>query len=216
MVANNYWMYQGRQYHQWFGHGTAPKEEKEAGPPKPGSLFDPLNVGQRVDYASGSIVVHSPRDQRSRWEARISGANRESLKTAVAVWYGASKLTRDAFRRRLLDPHTSDETADRPRSAAKGIVDACTHAQFAVAGENLSTAAQTTGLDRRPRFLGDAQQRGVTAATDGEIPGVMNASVIVGDPRMRLAGIVLASVVLLYDCLTKSNSGPSRPTIVPT
>lgn len=170
MVANNHWMYQGRQYHQWFGHGTAPKEEKETGPPKPGSLFDPLSVGQRLDYVSGSVVAHSPRDERSRWEVRVSGANRESLKTAVAVWYGASKLTRSVFRQKLLDPNTSDETIDQLRAAAKGIVDARTHAQLAIAGENLATAAQSVGLYRWPGFLGDAERRGVSAVTEGAIP----------------------------------------------
>ena len=98
MAVSEHWRYQGRQYHQWFGHGTAPKEEKEAAPAKPGSLFDPLSVGQRVDYARGSVVAYSPRNQRSQWEARGGGLNRDSLKTAIAVWYGASKLSRDRFR----------------------------------------------------------------------------------------------------------------------
>jgi hypothetical protein len=128
--------------------------EKESEPAKPGSLFDPLSVGQRVDYASGSVVVQSPRDQRFRWEARVSGTNRESLKTAVAAWYGASKLSRDTFRQRLLDPNTDDETVDRLRNAAKGIVDARTRAQLSAAGEDLATAAQTIGPDRWPRFIG--------------------------------------------------------------
>ncbi len=113
MVVSEHWRYQGRQYHQWFGHGTAPREEKEAGSAKPGSLFDPLSVGQRVDYLTGSVIAHSPRDERSRWEARLSGASRDSLKTAVAVWYGASGMSRDGFRQKLLDPSTADETVDQ-------------------------------------------------------------------------------------------------------
>lgn len=173
-------------------------------------------MGQRVDYVSGSVVARSPRDERSRWEVRISGTNRESLKTVVAVWYGASKLTRSSFRQRLLDPNTSDETVDQLRAAAKAIVDARTHAQLAVAGESLATAAQAVGLYRWPGFLGDAERKGVSAVAEGAIPGVMNASFVVGDPRVTALGIILGLVILGYQYLTGQSSGPSRPTISPT
>ena len=148
MAVSEHWRYQGRQHHQWFGHGTAPKGETQAEPAKPGSLFDALSVGQRVDYARGSVVAHPLRDQRSQWEARVGGTNRDSLRTVIPVGYGASTLSRDTFRQRLLDPNTSDETLDRLRGAAKGIVDARTHAQLSVAGEDLATAAQTIGPSR--------------------------------------------------------------------
>ena len=49
MAVNDHWMYQGRQYHQWFGHGTAPKEARDTRPASAG-LFDPQGAGQRVDY----------------------------------------------------------------------------------------------------------------------------------------------------------------------
>ncbi len=207
-------MYQGRQYHQWFGHGTAPKEEKEAGPPKPGSLFDPLSAGQRVVYAIGSVVAHSPRDERSRWESRLSGANRESLKTAVAVWYGASRLTQQAFRQRLLDPNTDNETVNRLRSAAKGIVDARTHAQLNAAGEDLAAAAQSIRLDRWPRFLSDAERRAVATVSDGSLPGVVKASAAGADVPTGAVGLGL--VLLLYLALKNQGSGPARPLVTPS
>ena len=208
------WETQGRQGHGWFGHGTAPDEKKGADPAESGSLFDPLSVGQRVDYASGSVVAHSPRDQRSQWGARIGGANRESLKTALAVWYGASKLDRDTFRQRLLDPNTNDDTVDRLRSAAKGIVEAQTYAQLNAASEDLATAAQTIGVDRWPRFLGDAERRGVAAVSDGAIPGVVKASATGMDMGIGLgAGLGL---VLLIPFLKTLNSGLARPSITPT
>ena len=197
MAVNSNWIYQGRQYHQWFGHGTAPKEE-EALPPEPGSLFDPLSVSQRLEHATGSVVAHSPRNERPRWEARFGGAGRESLKTAVAVWHGASGLGRDAFRQRLLDPWTDDETVDQLRSAAKGIVEARTPAELGAAGTSHAATAQKIGVDRWPGFIGDAERRGVAAVSDGAIPGVMKANVLAGDPR----AIALGLVILLYTYLT--------------
>jgi hypothetical protein len=178
MAVSEHWRYQGRQYHQWFGHGTAPKEEKEAEPAKPGSLFDPLSVGQRVDYASSSVVAQSPRDQRSGWEARVGGTNRDSLKTAIAVWYGAWKLSRTTFRQRLLDPNTDDETVDR-LGVQRGV--------SWMLGPTPSSAllVRTSPQQRRrlvrigwPRFIGDAERgcgsrlgRGNSGRGQGECGG---------------------------------------------
>ena len=130
----------------------------------------------------------------------------------MAVWYGASKLGRDAFRQRLLDPNTSDETVDQLRSAAKGIVDARSHAQLGTAGENLAMAAQTIGPDRWPRFIGDAERRGVAAASDGAIPGVVKASAAGTD---TIVGAIGLGLVLLTLGLMNQKPGPARPSMLP-
>lgn len=137
------------------------------------------------------------------WRAR----SRES-EDRVAIWYGASGLSRDAFRQRLLDPYTDDETVDRLRSAAKGIVDARTHAQLSDAGADLAVAAQAIGIDRWPRFLGDAERRGMVAVTSGEIPGVVRASATAPDigPVLLTLGLVLLSLGL-----RDQDSHPSQP-----
>jgi len=178
-----------------------------------GACSDPLSIGQRVDYAAGSVVARSPYDERERWEARLSGVGRESLKTAVAVWYGASGISRNAFRRRLLDPSTDDDTADRLRDAAKGIVDARTHAQLGAAGADLAAAAQTIGVDRFPRFLGDAERRAVAAMSEHAIPGVVKASAAGTD---MAAGAVGLGLVLLMLALKNQGSRPARPSITPS
>jgi hypothetical protein len=98
--------------------------------PAPESLFDPSSVGKRIDYAVGSVVAQVSPGDRERWEARLSGAGRDNLKTAVAVWYGAGGLSRDAFRARLLDPNVSDgavpgvmkASATSPNVAVTGAV----------------------------------------------------------------------------------------------
>lgn len=146
MSANNHWMYQGRQYHQWFGHGTAPKEE-DVGPARAGSLFDPASIAERIDYAVGQVIGAASRNERLRWESRLGGTARESLKTVVAAWSGARGMSWDTFRKRLLDPYIRDETADPLRQAAKGIVEARTHEQLGAAGGALASAAFKVGLD---------------------------------------------------------------------
>jgi len=121
--------------------------------------------------------------------------------------------SQDAFRRSLLDPDTADEIVDQLRRAAKGIVNARTYAELSAAGENLAEAAQAIRVDRWPRFLSDAQQRGVAAVSDGTIPGVVKASAAGTDAAV---GAVSLGLVLLLMTLQNQRLGPARSSIVPS
>lgn len=191
MPANNTWMYQGRQYHQWFGHGTAPK----GGASQEGFL-DPRNVAQRIGYAVGSVVGSAPKNERSRWEARLGGAGRDSLETVIAAWHGARGMGKEAFQALLMPLGTPDGTAGRLRQAASGIVEARTHEQLGGAAKLLAAGAFQVGLDAWPRFLGDSQRRAVEAASLGAVPGVTKASAAGTDAA--LAGGVLLGGLALY------------------
>jgi hypothetical protein len=140
MSVNDDWMYQGRQSHGWFGTGTAPKDGDDAAGAD--ELFRPSNASERVDAAAHFIIADVPRNERSRWNYAASDAGRDRLKTAVAAWYGASAMSRDAFRTQFLDPYTSDETVDRLWRAARGLVEARNFDDLAGAGSDLSTAAR--------------------------------------------------------------------------
>ncbi len=54
------WETQGRQYHMWFGHGTADPN------PAPGgkSLFEPGNLDRRIDAVAYGVVAQVPRSDR--------------------------------------------------------------------------------------------------------------------------------------------------------
>ena len=123
MSVNDHWVYQGRQSHGWFGTGTAPKDADDdaAGT---NELFRPSNASERVDAAAHLIIASVPRNERDRWSYAASYAGRDRLKTAVAAWYGASAMSRDAFRTQFLNPYTSNETVDRLRGAARGLIEA--------------------------------------------------------------------------------------------
>jgi hypothetical protein len=98
------WLDQGRQQHGWFGSGTAPPRISDQIEGATNRLFAPTNADRRADYAAYSLIGHVPRDQRGRWTASVSDSARNNLKTGLAVWYGASSLSHDAFRDRFLDP----------------------------------------------------------------------------------------------------------------
>ena len=209
MPANNHWIYQGRQYHQWFGHGTAPRDDTD--PVRPGSLFDPASVAQRLDYAIGHVIGAASRNERSRWETRLGGSSRESLKTLVAAWYGARGKSRDTFRGQLLDPYTSDATVDQLRRAAKGIVEGRTHEQLGAAGEALASAAFKIGLDAWPRFLGDSQRQAMDAVGAEAIPGVIKASATGTDTAVVGGALLLGLLYLLMRPPQASNPPVNQP-----
>lgn len=220
MAVNNHWMYQGQQCHQWFGHRTAPKEAKdEAGPAAPGSMFDPASVGQRVDYAVGHVVAEARKGKRSSWESRLSGNARNSIKAVIGVWYGGQSMSRNTFRLRLLEPYTSDETVDQLREAAKGIVEARIRSQLGEAGRALAVAVLNIGIDAWPRYLGDAERRGVAAASEKAIPGVIKASADGMDvPRAIGTGIVLGRIILYLRQKQEeaARQAGSKPTTTPS
>ena len=129
MSANDHWIYQGRQSHGWFGNGTAPKDDDD--PAGTNGLFRPSNASERVDAAAHVLVAGVPRNERGRWSFAASDIGRDRLKTAVAAWYGASGLSRDAFRAKFLDLYTGDETVDHLRGAAQGLIKARGHDDLA-------------------------------------------------------------------------------------
>jgi hypothetical protein len=124
MTLNESWVYQGRQGHGYFGTGTAPKDDDSGNDAEVYDLFRPANAGQRVDYVASSLIMHVPRNDRGRRNSAASDSARANLKTAVAAWYGARSLSRDAFRSQFLDPYTSDEVmtacAAPPRAWSRG------------------------------------------------------------------------------------------------
>ncbi len=223
MTVNQSWIYQGRQSHGWFGSGTAPEDGGSNAPDEANELFQPANASQRVDYAAHSIIMHVPRNERSLWAYAASDTVRDRLKTVVAAWYGASGLSRDAFRAQFLDPYTSDEVVDRLRSAARGIVEGRSYDELAKAGDDLAAAAQKVGAGQWPRFVGDAGPQAMEAVSRGDIPGVVKISA--ADEPASVAGLILLGLLAIVVSKTQSNtprptktapvpSGPALPTVM--
>jgi hypothetical protein len=163
-----HWMYKGRQSHGWFGSGTAPPKA----PAAPDGLFDPSNAAARVDDVAGRLKSQLPETKREFPGAEFDAAARTRLKTSVAAWYGASALSRDAFRDRLLPWYVSDATVDHLRNAAKGMVEARDKKALSAAGANLAFSMQKIGMEWWPTFLVQAEKRAISAVSKGLIPGV--------------------------------------------
>ncbi len=160
-------MYQGRQSHGWFGSGTAPPKLPSALDSQ-NDIFDPANVAGRVDFVARNLVSQLPPSRQEFQGAKFDEAARKRLKTSVAAWYGASALTRDAFRDRLLPWYVSDSIVNNLRAAARRIVDARDKKTLAEAGLNLAFAMQKMGMEWWPAFLVGADKRAIVAVSKGE------------------------------------------------
>jgi hypothetical protein len=220
-VPNEHWRYQGRQYHTWFGHGTAPKDGEDGAsfddqsPAALKALLNPANVAQRVEWIGHSLVGHVARRDRAAIERSLSGAGMDRLKDVVAVAYGARGLSRDAFRQSLLDPSTSDEVVDSIRAAAAGAVEARTTAALNAAGEALASAVQGVGSGSWSRFLADADRRAVTAVSGGAVPGIVQASAAGTDlpNSILLGGLAVMTWLLLGQRQPGSQAPAPRPVL---
>lgn len=208
MTTGESWVYQGRQSHGWFGDGTAPHDNASDTSTSANKLFEPINASQRVDYVAFSIIGHVPRGERGRWTSALSDSTRDRLKTAVAAWYGASALSRNAFRTELLDPYTTDETVDHLRNATRGMVEGRTYDDLAKAGKDLAAAAQQVGVDRWSRFLGDADQRAMAAVSENAIPGVVKAG-YTGTGTL-VTGVFLLGKLFLYLARKSGEQAPTK------
>ncbi len=141
MTANASWIYQGRQEHGWFGNGTAPGGSAEGqtdARTQPGGLFDPRNAGDRIDYAARTVIARLDRKDRWHGSAVFDSTALGGLRNVVIATYGASDLSRDAFRRQFFGGYASDQTVDQWRNTAKALVEARTDQQLSAAGEQLT------------------------------------------------------------------------------
>ncbi|HJS86306.1 MAG TPA: hypothetical protein VJ779_12675 [Acetobacteraceae bacterium] len=178
------WVYQGRQAHGWFGTGTKPKPDNDTPPerdPADAALFDPRNLGQRIDYAAYSAIGFADRQDRHHAAFNPDATARARLRNAMATWYGARRLSPNAFRERFLDPSASDKLVDRLRSAARLAAEARSHAELAQAGAALAGAMQRVGFGNWRRFVRGAEDRAIEAVSQGEVPGVVKTSGKSGD-----------------------------------
>lgn len=152
------WEDQGRQYHGWFGHGTAP-----AGGEPPtggaGAIFAPGNLAARIDAIGYSAVAHMPRVDRHRDSVAFDRVRLERLRGAMTAWMSARSLSDAAFGDRFVDPSTSGAAIHKLRAAAEGASAATTHEHLADASADLAGAMQDIGLEKWSRFLSDAAAR---------------------------------------------------------
>ena len=88
------WETQGRQYHQWFGSGTADG----------GSAPDARNMASKVAY---SALGQLPPTQRSTYEGWLANGGIDQVAAVLPGWTAGSGLAADLFHDTFFGPHES-------------------------------------------------------------------------------------------------------------
>lgn len=156
------WEDQGRQYHMWFGHGTAPVKAKDT---SDDGIFGLNGLAQRIQAVAHGAVGALPQALRARAAAQYDAGNLERLSEAMSAWSRGTKLGVDEFTERFFGRAADDSAVEQLHRAALGVGLAQSHAELREASDQLADAMQAIGLDRWPRFLADAQERARDPAT---------------------------------------------------
>ena len=160
------WEDQGRQYHMWFGHGTAPDKDKRAAP-------DPSVTGQSTDdrvvaLAYGAIAS-LPASLRGRAEAQYQHGTLPRLKEAMTAWIKGTRLDQATFASRFFRREADDPIVRNIHSAALGAATATSHDDIRDAAGKVADAIKAVGVDQWPRFVADAAERARDPATQAAI-----------------------------------------------
>lgn len=200
------WIDQGRQYHGWFGHGTAAGGDK---PPSDGdgALFELGNFAGRIDAMAYSAVAHMSKADRRRDSASFDQQRLERLRKIMTALTGTRSRGAAALKDPFLDPSTSGAAIAQLRAAAAAAKAATTHRDLTNAAAELADAMRTIGLGKWPRFLEDAAKladlhRTVRLAQLGTPANALDtSSASGGDSRV---GPALAEFQARFDAATKA------------
>lgn len=151
------WEDQGRQYHMWFGHGTASGKLKGQAPTQ--GKDDPV-----LALAFGAVAALAPA-QRGRAEAQFQGSNLSRFRDSMTAWMRGVRMNSATFADRFFGRDGDDPVAQILHRAALDAGLAKSPAEFAQAARGVADAMKTVGLDRWARFIADAQSRARDPAT---------------------------------------------------
>ena len=160
------WEDQGRQYHMWFGHGTAGNKAAKAAP---GSSVIGQSIADRVLALAYGALASLPAAQRRQAEAQYHNGTLPRLKEAMTAWLRATALNQTAFASRLFGRSADNPVVRNLHSAALRAATATTHDDFWEAAGKLAQAMEAVGIDRWPHFVAEAQQRARDPATQAAI-----------------------------------------------
>jgi hypothetical protein len=93
------WVYQGRQEHGWFGHGTKPGGDAT---PEAGASPD---LDTRIGFVAYGAIGHLPPVMRAVYESQLRRGGLDALRAAMPVWGRDAALSADDFRERFFGPY---------------------------------------------------------------------------------------------------------------
>lgn len=212
MVGSESWIYQGRQSHGWFGHGTAPHDASLPDAASAGSL------AERIRSLGHTLVAGLPRAWRHHDAARLDAEDHARLDRLLTATVGALPLGERTIAGRVFGMHPDAPALPDLLRAARLVRDAHGNADLRAATDAVARAALAIGLDRFKRFLRRADdhlaEQGGLVTLVRDMPGTMPIP-LQAEPALppmgriplgpAAAGWTLAAAPLLREWLARSN-----------
>ena len=142
------WMYQGRQYHMWFGHGTKPVD----GPPA-GAKLDLGSTDERIHSLGHTFVAGLPASKRHHAVARLGTDDHARLDRVMKGVVRALPLGPRVTALRVLGMHPDGRGVAAFVDAGRILASAQAHADLREATDKVAASAQEMGLDAFKPFL---------------------------------------------------------------
>ena len=192
------WQDQGRQYHMWFGHGTAADKSAKTTP-------DASVVGQstadRVLALAYGALASLPTAHRRQAKAQYDNGTLPRLKEAMTAWLRSTKLDQATFASRLFGRSADASIVRSLHSVALGAATATSHDDLREAAGKVAEAMKAVGIQQWPRFVADAQERARDPATQAaieksrQLPNPARDAIRPVYPLEAIAGIGAAAIV---------------------
>ena len=179
------WMYQGRQHHMWFGHGTKPVDGSLPGDAKP----DLGSIDERIHNLGHTLVAGLPASKRYHAAARLGVEDHARLDRVMEGVVRALPLGPRVTALRVLGMHPDGRGVEAFVDAGRILASAEAHADLREATDKLAVSAQEMGLDNFKPFLRRADDH----LTDtGGLLGLLRdlpkpAPPVTAPPAIRLA-----------------------------
>ncbi len=173
------WMWQGRQDHGWFGHGTAPdRDDSEEG----GSDSNPNadNWQSNIIAATRAAVGALPVESRSAFERALSTATLGRIVAVFGAWQLNAMKTDVYFNSRFLEGAVPAQAGAALRDAARFLALPGSPDTQRAAAERIAETAQLVGPDRFAQTVAALFDRTIAYVDDAPRRWLGQASVGTG------------------------------------
>ena len=174
---------QGRQYHQWFGHGTGDGVD--------GAGARELGAADFAAMVAAGAAVSLSGATRAGYEAFLAQGGLKALAAAVPVWAAGSGLAAGAFKRLLVGPALGGAAAAALQDVGRLMRAARDAGDLQAASGRLAAAVEAGGAEWRYGLRYAADKAGYAAAWGLVAPGEL-----AGGGTFRVAAAPLGGEVL--------------------
>ena len=156
------WEDQGRQFHQWFGHGTSGTEPS-------GDAPRAMTITDAAAAVAAKVEALLPETRRQAYGAYLASRGVGELKTAIPIWSAASHLDAATFRTAMVGAGFRPEGAAQVHALGQALAGPLTAEAVDAAAVHLAAAISGETASRWSYALNYARDKAVYSAVNERV-----------------------------------------------